>query len=85
MSQNALEKLIADLPARLTIAEAAKHLGVSDRVLRTAIASPDLDERLPALRMGKSFVIFRQDLATWLRAHYTGPVDGAVRTAGEDS
>lgn len=66
----ALDRLFESLPPRLSIDELTDVLGLSDR----AIAYRWLREgRIPAIKLGGSWVILRDDVKDHMNANYNVP------------
>jgi hypothetical protein len=69
---NALDDIFEGLPTTLTVSEAAKLFNVSEDVIRGHITSTNPKDRLPALRLGRAYVILTIDYKHWIQQRYSG-------------
>lgn len=72
VDMGALDDLFEGLPTTLSVSEAAKVFNVSEHIIRTAISSSDPNEKLPALNLGRGYVILTADFKKWAQRRYTG-------------
>lgn len=63
----ALDTLFADLPSRLSVDQLTEVLGLSDKTVTYRWLR---DGRIPAIRLGGTWVIFRDDIKEHLEANY---------------
>lgn len=69
----ALDSLFEPLPARLTVDQLTGVLGLSDK----SVAYRWLREgRIPAIKLGGTWLILRDDVREWLEANYNVPPPG---------
>lgn len=61
----ALDDMFADLPKTLSVEQAAELFGVTVITIRNLITK-DSDDPLPAIKLGKGWVILRDDFKAWL-------------------
>ncbi|POH64686.1 hypothetical protein C3B59_09595 [Cryobacterium zongtaii] len=61
----ALDDMFADLPKTLSPEQAAELFGVTVITIRNLITK-DGDDPLPAIKIGKVWVILRDDFKAWL-------------------
>ena len=61
----ALDDMFADLPKTLSPEQAAELFGVTVITIRNLITK-DSDDPLPAIKIGKVWVILRDDFKAWL-------------------
>ena len=66
----ALDVLFADLPPRLSVDQLTDVLGLSDKTVTYRWLR---DGRIPAIRLGGTWIIFRDDIKDHLEAHYNTP------------
>ena len=66
----ALDVLFADLPARLSVEQLTDVLGLSDKTVTYRWLR---EGRIPAIRLGGTWLIFRDDIKDHLEAHYNTP------------
>lgn len=62
---SALDEMFKGLPQTLSAEQAAELLGVTAITIRNLIAKPG-DDPLPAIKIGKQWVILRDDFKAWL-------------------
>lgn len=67
---SALDKMFEGLAETLTAEQAAELLGITPRTVRSLIGNKT--DPLPAIRLGNSYVILRDDFKAWLlrRSNY---------------
>jgi len=65
---SALDDLFKDQPKTLTAEQAADLFGVTVTTIRSLITKQG-DDPLPAIKMGKVWVILRDDFKPWLLRH----------------
>ena len=72
---DALDRLFEGLPERLSVDDLTKVLGLADRTVTYRWLR---DGIVPAIKLGKSWLILRDDIKEHLRAHYNipHPTDG---------
>lgn len=78
----ALDRLFEPLPARLSVEELTEVLGLSDK----SVTYRWLREgRVPAIKLGGTWLILRDDIREHLEAHYNVPPPGAPAASTGDS
>lgn len=77
----ALDVLFADLPARLSVDQLTDVLGLSDKTVTYRWLR---DGRIPAIRLGGTWIIFRDDIKDHLEAHYNTPGPKSAPESGAD-
>jgi hypothetical protein len=65
---SALDDLFEGLPKTITPEKAAEMFGVTAITIRSLITKPS-DDPLPAIKIGKAWVILRDDFRAWLVRH----------------
>jgi hypothetical protein len=65
---SALDDLFEGLPPTITPEKAAEMFGVTAITIRNLITKPS-DDPLPAIKIGKVWVILRDDFRAWLVRH----------------
>ncbi|MEO7018419.1 MAG: helix-turn-helix domain-containing protein [Leifsonia sp.] len=63
---SALDDMFEDLPATLSPEQAAELFGVTVITIRNLITKPKDGDPLPAIKIGKVWVILRDDFKAWL-------------------
>lgn len=63
---SALDDLFEDLPKTLSPEQAAELFGVTVITIRNLITKPKDEDPLPAIKIGKVWVILRDDFKAWL-------------------
>lgn len=71
-STSTLDSFFEGLPSTLTVGQAANVFNLSEHIIREAITADKPGERLPALRLGRGYVIIRADFERWIRSRYSG-------------
>jgi excisionase family DNA binding protein len=69
---SALDDFIADLPARIDADQVAQVLGVTGGTVRRLITDDDPDP-LPAYRIGRTWMVLRDEFKEWLMRHRSNP------------
>ena len=67
---NALDRLFEGLPERLSIDQLTGVLGLADRTVTYRWLR---DGMVPAIKIGKNWIILRDDIKEHLRSHYNVP------------
>ena len=67
---DALDRLFEGLPERLSVDDLTRVLGLADRTVTYRWLR---DGIVPAIKLGKSWLILRDDIKAHLRAHYNVP------------
>ncbi|WP_104181676.1 helix-turn-helix domain-containing protein [Arthrobacter sp. B0490] len=78
----ALDVLFADLPARLSVEQLTDVLGLSDKTVTYRWLR---EGRIPAIRLGGTWLIFRDDIKDHLEAHYNTPGPSSAPEPGTES
>jgi hypothetical protein len=65
---SALDDLFEGLPPTISAEKAAEMFGVTSITIRNLITKPS-DDPLPAIKIGKGWVILRDDFRAWLVRH----------------
>ena len=71
---SALDDMFADLPKTLSPEQAAELFGVTVITIRNLITK-DGDDPLPAIKIGKVWVILRDDFKAWLLRRSNNIID----------
>lgn len=66
---SALDDLFKDLPMRLDADQAAEVIGITGSTIRRLIADKSDPDPLPAYRVGRSWMVLRDDFKEWLLRH----------------
>lgn len=80
---DAIDKLFEGMPARLTVDQLTQALGLADRTVTYRWLR---DGIVPAIKLGKTWLILRDDIKEHLRSHYNAPHstdDGGVQANEE--
>jgi excisionase family DNA binding protein len=67
------DSALAELGETLTVRQAAAALATTPRAIRDLIGHPDHEHRLPAVKLGRAWVIGRVDLREYLLKHRNMP------------
>ncbi|MBG6184674.1 excisionase family DNA binding protein [Arthrobacter sp. CAN_A214] len=73
----ALDRLFADLPSRLSVEQLTDILGLSEKTVTYRWLR---EGRVPAIRLGGTWIIFRDDVREHLEAHYNTPKPSSETT-----
>ena len=64
-----LDQLFAQYDETMDVDQVAQILTVSKRSVYNLLTTADADARIPGYKVGKVWMIVRDEFKTWLRAH----------------